>query len=287
MNDESIKSVESLIGKINEILIHSWKAGNSTYTPWFRGQSSHNWQLKPQLYRNHNLNFYERELLRDFKNQTTQYHKNSYPRNNFEWLFLMQHYGLPTRILDWTESYLVALFFCINDYQNQEDGIIWMLDPITLNQATIGEQFVPSFSHTILRSYFIDEPILLDDNFSITNYEISRQVEAEWPICVMPTRNSPRSIAQKATFTIHGRNSSSLENIIEEKRNNGSNKVKLGKIIIDGNSKLSMLKELTKMGITYSVIFPEITGVAEELRMKYSEDFIGKIRKKEQIELKK
>ncbi len=287
MNEESIKSIEELIVKINEILTHNWKNGNSTYLPWFRGQASYKWLLNPQLYRNDNLNYYERELLRDFKNQTIQYHTNNYPKNNFEWLFLMQHYGLPTRILDWTESYLVALFFCINDYQNKEDGVIWMLDPITLNNATIGEQFIPSFSHPILKEYFINEPILSDDNSLITNYEISRQVAAEYPICVMPTRNSPRSIAQKATFTIHGRNSKALDEIIEETRSNGANRVKLSRIIIDGCSKLNLLKELTKMGITYSVIFPEITGVAEELRMKYSEDFIGRIRRKELIELKK
>ena len=287
MTKDSVKTIENLITRINEILIYDWKSGNSTYLPWFRGQASSKWQLKPQLYRTHNLNYYERELIRDFKNQTGQYHKNNFPKNNFEWLFLMQHYGLPTRILDWTESYLVALFFCIQDYQNNEDGIIWILDPITLNKATIEEHFVPSFSHPILRKYFINEPILKDDNSIIDNYEISRQIDAEYPICVMPTRNSPRSVAQKGTFTIHGKNAKALDKIVHETRSNGSSKVKLNHIVIDGKSKFSMLKELTKMGITNSVVFPEITGVAEELKIKYSEDFIGKIRKKELIELKK
>ena len=287
MNKNSIKSIEELIVRINEILTQYWKSPNSTYLPWFRGQANSSWKLKPQLYRTHNLNYYERELIRDFKNQTNQYHSHSYPKNNFEWLFLMQHYGLPTRILDWTESYLVALFFCIQDYHNLEDGIIWIMDPITFNKATIQEQLVPSFSHPILKKYFIDEPILFDENSSISEYEVSRRIEAEFPICIMPTRNSPRSIAQKGTFTIHGKSSLSLDNILFNLRSNGSNKVKLERIIIDGKSKLNMLKELTKMGITHSVVFPEITGVAEELKIKYSEDFIGKIRKKEIIELKK
>lgn len=287
MNQEPIKNIETFITKINYIISHIWKNGNSTYLPWFRGQANSKWELKPQLYRHPNLNYYERELIRDFKNQSVIYQKYNYPKNDFEWLFLMQHYGLPTRILDWTESYLVALFFCVSDYQNKEDGIVWMLDPISFNKAIIREQIVPSFSHPILHKYFIGEPILNDNNSSKIKYEVSRQVEAEMPICIMPTRNSPRSIAQKATFTIHGRDFRCLDKIISDCRVDGSSRVHISNLFIDGKSKLKLLKELTRMGITYSVIFPEITGISQELKMKYSENFIGKIRKKELIELKK
>ena len=56
--------------------------------------------------------------------------------NPFEWLCLMQHYGLPTRLLDWSENILIALFWAVEDANIDCDGAIWVLNAGRLNQYT-------------------------------------------------------------------------------------------------------------------------------------------------------
>ena len=60
-------------------------------------------------------------LLRRFKRQYYQYSTSNPEDNNFsEWYSLMQHYGAPTRFLDWTYSFFVAIFFAIEELEEDE-----------------------------------------------------------------------------------------------------------------------------------------------------------------------
>ena len=105
-----------------------------TRTLWFRGQSDKDFDLLPSIYRNKNLNYFEREMNRDFKLLSNSLVAKN-PSNELEWLFLMQHYGLQTRLLDWTESPLVALFFAVVDYSMPKDSSVWILRPSYLNKG--------------------------------------------------------------------------------------------------------------------------------------------------------
>lgn len=280
-----IQEVSTYINEVKSVL-SEWKFEKSTYLPWFRGEEDINWNLRPSIYRNHNLNYYERELIRDFKNQASSLIKDNYPKNEFDWLFLMQHYGLPTRLLDFTESSLVALFFAVMNYKNTATGRVWIVDPMSLNRLTIGEQSIPYFTNPILKNFLLDEPILLD-RFSEGEFNVNRQIKAELPVAVRPVRNNIRSIAQKATFIIYGRNPNDLNDIIESCRKNEKKRASISYLEIDGKFKLSILKELAICGISKSVVFPELSGIADEIKQNLSEDFVGYIRKREFIELKK
>jgi hypothetical protein len=236
----------------------------TTTHPWFRGQADVTWNLTPGLYRGWAQSEYEREMLRDFRLRSSGF-VDRLPRLDLEWLFIMRHHAMPTRLLDWTESYLTALYFAVEDYHNEADAGVWVLEPWSLNETAIEQRTVPTAEHPRLADYVLDsDPI----NFS-------REVKAELPVAVRPLRTSSRIIAQKGTFTIHGRLPEGLDVIVE--RINSSEQtqasVKLEKIVIDGAKKRALLEQLYLAGVSQSVLFPDLDGLCREISFRYSKDF--------------
>jgi hypothetical protein len=101
---------------------------------WFRGHSNYDFKLLPSIFRNNETVFIDEakqysEFIRRFPNHS-QTHKTP-----IEWLTLMQHYGLPTRLLDWTSNLLVGLFFACEDLEN--DGALFVFDSEILKMFEI------------------------------------------------------------------------------------------------------------------------------------------------------
>lgn len=100
---------------------------------WFRGQPDYEDNLIPSLFRHKQkdgttLFYNEAGIYEEFIRRYPE-HSNSH-KNVFEWLTLMQHYGLPTRLLDWTTNLLVALYFCCHDDKYKDnDGAVFAFNP--------------------------------------------------------------------------------------------------------------------------------------------------------------
>jgi len=103
-----IKSITELIAAIQGDL-SNWKSGTK---PWFRGESGKEPPLCPKI-ANHNEHE-ENHLLQSFRRQAGGLANVPLRQDADMWLFLAQHYGVPTRLLDWTEGALHALYFAIN-----------------------------------------------------------------------------------------------------------------------------------------------------------------------------
>ena len=65
---------------------------------------------------------------------------------------MMQHYGAPTRLLDWTESPLLALYFALKQNYGYYDAAIWMLNPSALTKKRLK---VPTLLRRMLRELML------------------------------------------------------------------------------------------------------------------------------------
>lgn len=233
-----VKEINSLMKLIEELELDFGEYGGSV---WYRGQTKASHTLLPSYLRERYSP--EKTLLSAFKQNATML-TDKQPNNSFDWMFVMQHYGVPTRLLDWSESPLVALYFALQKSEDEHDAVIWALKPTELNKnANIKnryeEFYIPSFEDEEISGYSIESVI-------------SSKVELS-PVAVIATRNNPRIQAQMGVFTIHHNEIIPIEDI--------GNKSHIIKYIISKDSKRNILKQIEILGITEFQLFPELSSI--------------------------
>lgn len=213
---------------------------------WFRGQANKEWKLIPSLFRHPKGLRGEQAMIKVFKQRSRPYLLDR-PTSDWEWLFLMQHHRLPTRLLDWTQSPLAGLFFALFDKANHdsEDGALWFLDPVALNRQA---------GH---RRLFAQELLAFDVDAVLTSYlpdEINPQAP-NFPVAAIGPRNSPRMVAQAGVFTITHAEPTAIEEVGDANH--------VWRMIIPANAKVSLRRELSLLGISEELLFPDLDRVAQ------------------------
>src|SRR5690606_37725734 len=118
--------------------INEFKIDN--HIVWYRGQGNDSYQLMSSLYRQKFSNIEdvlanERARYNLFKNNGHLYHN----LDDWNLLYLMQHHGVKTRLLDWSESFATSLYFASSQWEGNESISIWMLNPNKLNYKSIND----------------------------------------------------------------------------------------------------------------------------------------------------
>ena len=163
------------------------------------------------------------------------------------WMQVAQHYGLPTRLLDWTQNAAAALFFaCASKVDT--DGLVVILNPTELNQRV--DPMLPR-----ILNYEQDAKII-DQYFDLGSRVDPR---GKRTIALNPTWNSERITLQQGFFTLHG------SRMFELDKTQASS---LLYIPILHEHKESLRNELERVGIGEMFLFPEAEHVCSHLRKK-------------------
>lgn len=244
---------------------HAIELGTTLSKSWFRGHSKIYGELTPGIFRKK----FEHELykmfrpeaefsvIEDFKRKAPAL-RSKLPENedHVSWLFLMQHYGAPTRLLDWTKSVLVGLYFAVRHYHS-EDGELWALYPEALNKHN-GYFGLPIPRRCKILRYLAAEPS--HNNPQKLAEEVGLKEIPQYPHAVDPPLHFPRIVAQLSAFTIHPRPKSSktIPEVMTEETN-------LVRYVIPAGCKRKFLSDLSALGITKMTLFQDLDSLSYDI----------------------
>lgn len=183
---------------------------------WFRGVNDAAHQLLPSLLwrapglSDEALDDLEQRLFFEFQARARELHERSL--SDWDYLFFMRHHGVPTRLLDWTDSFGRAIFFAL-DALGSGTPCVWVLNPYALNGET---WYGGRESQTARQVRDLVQPKYLtyvDGEF--WEYGEALIEPHPWtndgPVAIYPLQISDRMRAQQGWFTFHGNDRSPLE----------------------------------------------------------------------------
>lgn len=222
---------------------------------WWRGQPAASLSLIPGAYRDNRHSNYEQNVALRFQAKAPARYSNC-PSNNADWLVLMQHYRLPTRLLDWTEAPLIALFFAVSPTQDDaEPAVLWGLDPYTLNKHQTGLGGVLTTTNSIATPIFKGA------------FTSTPPPNSDKTVAISPSQIDIRMLLQQSKFTLHG-----TRTPLEESADNEKFLQKIEIPVAHKEIVWFILRNLLSMNT--SDLFPDLHHLAQDLEQwRHEENF--------------
>lgn len=254
------------------------------YTPKFifRGHGDHkNYKILPGIFRTHKPSYgviatmysqMEYNILYDFISEACRYINNVSVNDIPAWLEIAQHFGVPTRLLDFTENPLVALYFACSDLQDTQASV-WIINESAYNRIFFGETALVSAEKS---QYYISK-IIIDEIVQQNHQNHDDLSYIPYPWIYKPCYREERMNLQSSIFMLWGSRQQELTSLMEpfhfmsdtddiKNREYGV----ICNILVPGKRKCELLDQLNLCGINEKMIYPGLDGVGRFIKQKYS-----------------
>jgi hypothetical protein len=234
---------------------------------WYRGQASTH-KLRPSLFRLLEQKFteidgdpksiYELEYDLYFEFSCLGPGMQETGLSSWDKLFYMRHHGLPTRLLDWTESLGIAIFFALSSASRTGEGlpVIWVLNPARLNELVL------EVDRDLYSPRYLGYDWENDEEWDYEDFLIFASGKFDWegPVAIYPEQKNPRMRSQHGLFTIFGEIVEPLEKQFPEVLRS----VEIPEVAIPAAHEF-----LDEAGIDESVVYPDLDGFVAAMLGRY------------------
>ena len=298
--EKEIKSVAQcleIIRKLDKAYAKDGGLNNPVSSKFlYRGMAHKSWPLLPGIFReigdryedwegdtHKYLTFStEQRILQHFRQEAAAYVTQQRDESDIWWVELAQHYGVPTRFLDWSENPLVALYFACENNSQQEDAVVWMLNRLNYNRYIKAQDSAYDFIE--------DEGArreAISTLIGLTECEggACKLSPLRLPFLYSPYLFDGRMAAQSSWFMVWGNNMRPFQQMVDEQ-----NYMKLPgeacslcagdesddflfQFIIPACAKQQIVRELDMLGINGKALFPGLDGVGKHIERIYRFDY--------------
>ncbi|MCQ9053269.1 FRG domain-containing protein [Vibrio diabolicus] len=256
ITEKRISTVEDLLTALNELPNH--------YI--YRGHADSTWKLESTLERTLGTSWdghvkqVEEHYLNLFKSKYHIYNDSNHePKSKLAWLSVMQHYGAPTRLIDFTESPYIALYFALEAYdpQSKKDLAIFALDYHAVLDASVAHIASKDGSFNKRRQdiHGIQDQIF-DEVVDRFSYDIVWITE--------PLEMNVRIDRQAGTFLISGNREQKIEDLLSL---GVYSSTPMLKFVISSELYEGVYALLRKMNINAKSIYGDLSGLAKSIKM--------------------
>jgi hypothetical protein len=270
--DQKVGAISTFLQRLDKLVRSK---GNILY---YRGHSKSSYQLTPSIYRNEGWINNEGTMLKELMLRCPNDFSGGL--STFQILVKMQHYSLPTRLLDLTSNPLVSLYFACVIHDDDEDGEVIVLS-FDINQVKyFDSDTVSVISNISRRPAGFNVPSTVEvsafneaEDIKLLLHDIRQDKPYFEPkiqpshlgkvVCVKPMLDNPRIIRQDGAFLLFGINGEKIKPAQLE------SSMLIERIKINRTKKKEILAQLEYLGISQATLFPEIEQVATHIKESY------------------
>lgn len=261
IEERTLKTIGDLIEFSTQNMIGKYPIMNFT----FRGHKRADYKLISSLQRccSFEKEYIENRTLTNFR----KYGESFSPQlNESIWknMIIAQHHGLPTRLLDFSISPLVALYFALDDIHSNDTAAIWAISHVKLNQL-LPQDYKDILNKRMGRSFTVEA--LNEMRISISDY--NRDMGNSSLLFIEPPSIDQRIINQFSHFALVPDCIDPLDDFLD--------KIKIPnvayKFLILPQNKIIFKRQLDTLNITERTLFPGLDGIASYLSRRYKENY--------------